>query len=595
MNAPRAEIFDRLIGLETEYAPRFSPLDPTTETPLSYSLYESLAVELGRRLPTAPARHFKEGRFLATGGALWFESVDAVNGLMEGATPECRSPRQLLTWQRGQDRLLSEAAIASRHDGRFTLIKNDRDSRGAVYGAQENYEAVVARGVWLFLWRAGLVAIFPLVLLYRVSLLLLYLAMSGYFLAAGLLCVTASVLLRRGDALSQVLLGRHMLDEGEPWVFPRWLSVVISIVERANLAPLAVSMYVLARLTAFRQLRRGLLPLLVSRAVVCGAGMVDEQDRFHLADKASGINCLVGFGGFLRDHPLFSFGHFLKAMFGEGGFTLRGYFELFRRRQRLQIALGDSNMCQRAEYLRIATTLLVIDAIEAGHLRRPPRVVRALRTLHRVASDASLNCEIRLSDGGRPTALEVQRYYLNACRRFLQTQPQAPDEAWETLHLWEDTLDQLEEAPQTLLGAVDWVTKLFLLGEAGVDAAWEQRKKIDLRYHELSPEGYHRRLADAGQVELLLDEEEIERATRIPPSDSPASTRGRYIREFAGGLAPIRASWSTIYLRRGRATQRIRLTDARRDRQARSAQLPERREAEQDDAPDDHFDGPFFW
>lgn len=593
MSEPGAEIFDRLIGLETEYAPRFSPADHTVPPPLAYSLYESLAVALGRQLPTVPARHFKEGRFLATGGALWFESIDAVTGLIEGATPECRSPRELLAWQQAQDRLLSQSAQTSRQDGRFTLIKNDRDSRGHVYGAQENYESVVAQGGGLLLWRCGLAAMFPLLLLYRASLILLHGAMYGYFLLASLVYVVVSLIVRRREAVSRALFGRNMLAEGEPWVFPAWLSLVISVVERLILAPLALSMYVLARLVAFRKLRRGLMPLLVSRSALCGAGMVDEAGRFHLADKAGGINCVIGFGGYLGDRPLLSFGHFLKAMFGEGLFTLRGYFDLFRRRQRLQIALGDSNMCQRSEYLRIATTLLVIDAIEAGGFARPPRVRSPIRTLYRVSADATLDAEIPLAGGGRPTALEVQRYYLNGCRRFLQSQPAPPEEAWQALELWEATLEQLEDSPQSLLGAIDWVTKRFLLEQAGPHAKWQEKKKIDLRYHELSPDGYFRRLEAAGHVETLLDEAEIERATRIPPSDSPAATRGRYIREFAGGLAPVRASWSYIYLRRGRQLQTIRLAGRRRRAAGKSARRNALREHQQDDASE--ADGPSSW
>ena len=45
--------------------------------------------------------------------------------------------------------------------GEFQLIKNDRDARDNVYGAQENYEAEIGRGFSLWLWRAGLVLLRP--------------------------------------------------------------------------------------------------------------------------------------------------------------------------------------------------------------------------------------------------------------------------------------------------------------------------------------------------------------------------------------------------------------------------------------------------
>ena len=72
--------------------------------------------------------------------------------------------------------------------------------------------------------------------------------------------------------------------------------------------------------------------------------MVDNDGRFHIADKGPAMNCLVGFGGFLYDRPVYSFGHFFKTIFYDACCSPRDYFELWKDRQRLQIALGDSNM-----------------------------------------------------------------------------------------------------------------------------------------------------------------------------------------------------------------------------------------------------------
>ena len=75
------------------------------------------------------------------------------------------------------------------------------------------------------------------------------------------------------------------------------------------------------------------------------------------------------------------------------------------------------------------------------------------------------------------TALQLQRLYLRACQQFLERRPDAPDEAHEVVAAWEEVLDALEqlqltgEAPQSLIGAVDWVTKKHLLEEAGRDAS----------------------------------------------------------------------------------------------------------------------------
>src|SRR5262245_22670914 len=143
-------VFDRLIGLETEYAIR-NRLSQGADPPSQYDLFGRVVAVLKQQLPTAaasPAGQNKPGIFLANGGAVWFERnrVASGAGLIEGCTPECRGPRQLIACQRAQDRLLSEAAGSASGNSELRLVKNCRDSRGNTYGAQENYEAVLARG-----------------------------------------------------------------------------------------------------------------------------------------------------------------------------------------------------------------------------------------------------------------------------------------------------------------------------------------------------------------------------------------------------------------------------------------------------------------
>jgi hypothetical protein len=55
------------------------------------------------------------------------------------------------------------------------------------------------------------------------------------------------------------------------------------------------------------------------------------------------------------------------------------YKSLLHGRQRLQIAYSDSNMCEESEYLKVATTRLLIDALEADAIKMAPRIWRPLR------------------------------------------------------------------------------------------------------------------------------------------------------------------------------------------------------------------------
>jgi proteasome accessory factor A len=324
-------------------------------------------------------------------------------------------------------------------------------------------------------------------------------------------------------------------------------------------APLAIALFAVLWLTAFSKIRRQLTPFLVSRAVIAGSGSIDEQGNFLLADKALAMNCLTGFGGLLGDRPIYCLGHFFKAVYADAWLAPQQYFRLFRRRQRLQIALGDSNLADVAEYLRVGTTLLVIDAIEAGELPLIPRASRPIRSLHAVASDPSLAATIDLEGNRCATALDLQRFYWHACRRCLEKRPDAPHEASDVLRRWEVVLDRLAEDPQSLIGSLDWVTKQFVLEKSGRGATWEAKKKIDLRYHELSPQGYFQRLRATGVVSDLLEPGDIEHARRNPPSGSPAAIRGRYIREFASDDEPITANWHAVFLGQGREAKVVRL------------------------------------
>ncbi|HUG90188.1 MAG TPA: proteasome accessory factor PafA2 family protein, partial [Planctomycetaceae bacterium] len=236
-------LLDRLAGLETEYALRFHaerPFDP----PPHRELFRGLLAALARRVPTARAGEIKDGVFLANGGAVWFEQVrhSGGHGLIEGATPECRGPFQTVLYQRAQDRLLAEAAASASPAGECSLIKNDRDSLDNVYGAQENYEVTLARGVWLVLWRIGLVLLVPAALLTWLAYLLLVALYVAYLLIAGVLYVAAGPFLARGRrrSLCRALFGEEVEQQRPEAVpLPRWLEDVLLLYVRVATLPLS--------------------------------------------------------------------------------------------------------------------------------------------------------------------------------------------------------------------------------------------------------------------------------------------------------------------------------------------------------------------
>ena len=560
-------MLDRLVGLETEYAIRSRGDADAGSMPVHrFVAYRFLTEALRRQLPLATAKHFKDGSFLANGGAVWYESERPASGagLIEGATPECRGPRQLLAYQRAQDSLLSQAAEDGLGDGfqsesPWSLIKNDRDAYDNVYGAQENYEAPVAQGWRLFAWRLGLVAMLPLAFVSWVGFLALFLTLLGYFAIIGLFWPVV----RGRTKLAAALYGD--MELGTP--APAWMEPVLLWIIRIFSLPLGAALWLNCRLFAFYQSRRVLTSFLVTRSLLCGSGRLDRRGRFHLADKAAGINCMIGFGNFFYDRPLYTMGHFFKRLCLESLFSPRDFTRLFHKRQRLQIGLGDSNMAEVAEYLRIGMTNLVLDASEAGRFKDVPMVRRPIAVLHQVSADALLSTTVRCRGGKSQSALDIQWHFYRVCRDFVHETPDSPADAWEILGFWRDTLLSLAQyqddgvLPESLIGEVDWVTKKYLLDQAGPEASWEQLKKIDIRYHELSSEGYFSRLNEVGLAHNLLEADDIARARRTPPTDTPASLRGRLIREFATHRDAVKANWHVVVFHDG---QRKRCIDLNR-------------------------------
>src|SRR5262245_23113693 len=124
-------MFDRLVGVETEYALRCPDRGRGAGRLTNAALFERLRANVARKVPVAAAIVPENGWFLASGGSLKMErlpfySFMPSSGLVEGATPECRGPGQVLLYQRAQDVLLARAA---RGDGTpdAVLLKSNHD------------------------------------------------------------------------------------------------------------------------------------------------------------------------------------------------------------------------------------------------------------------------------------------------------------------------------------------------------------------------------------------------------------------------------------------------------------------------------------
>jgi Pup amidohydrolase len=537
-------ILSRLIGLETEYAILHrKPSDDAIVQTIAFD-FDRFATELELEIPIAKSFRNPHRVFLANGGCVSLEhgmSLEMRDVLIESATPECKSPRDLLTYQIALERIVSNAIHRAFVKNDPQLLKGSADSKGQTYGQHESYEMRIATGKWLLAWRMGLVAMFPLVVTYRF--------LAGFWFL---------VIWMMGQATSQAgILKRILLRQPQTprshsakrfWgVHPRWIGLC-ALGLRCMHAPLAAALWLNMRCFALIPHRRHLASYFASRCIVDGAGYLDSENRYWVSVRAALVNSIIGFGSYRNERPIFRCDSWLRGLCTGPVWTLGNYGQLFRARQRVEIAMGDSGLCQQSQYVRLGATALVLDMVEKS-VPHVPSLRNVVHATSRFARDWMLLTTVVDRKNKQWSALDIQHAFTAAVRGFLQTQPNVPVEAWRILDQWQTTLNQLRPTddeshlPRAMLGRIDWLSKLWILHQMKGETNWQVRKKIDLRYHEISEDGYHRRLHRMLELAPLLEESDIEKATRTPPSGTPATQRGYIVREFAGDECELKIDW----------------------------------------------------
>ena len=550
---------ERIYGLETEYLPVFYPETGSPE-PRLRDVFEAVLEALKGRFPTLPARYrFQHGVFFGNGGKLAYEARDdhALDGLIESATPECRTAREAMLYSRAFDRMLAEAVPAAEgllrergFRGRLLIAKNSADAAGRTYGCNENYlcddPVAGARGL---LGRVAFALSWALALLPARVIFYLPLAIMTLLLGTVVLIGLAGAAVARRGRAWLAFVDRALTSPR----FEERVSRGYGRFGRAVLwAPVMLYAHV-CRAFLFRRIAPGLTPFLCTRLLFTGDGHVEADGEVRLSTKAAAIGAVLRIYFDDARKPLID----LKHAFVAPRAVLRG------RRRRLHVMASDSTMAETAEHLKLGTTGLVLEWLEAGGdasdlaLRDP---VAALKT---VAADPALEARLELRDGTRRTALEIQEEYLHRVRAYFKAQGVVGLDAWQVIGEWERVLRLLRRDREALVGEVDWITKQLLCavavrrgvagGGAGADegvaapVTLSTLRKLDLKYHVLdSVAGYYYWLRAAGRARRLVTDAEVERAMFEPPAGTRAHARGRAVQEAATQGLAGRASWDWV-------------------------------------------------
>ncbi|WP_433617129.1 depupylase/deamidase Dop [Dactylosporangium sp. CA-139114] len=305
--------------------------------------------------------------------------------------------------------------------------------------------------------------------------------------------------------------------------------------------------YLMRRQTPFADIVTHLTPFFVTRQIVCGAGRVGiGQDGtgpgFQISQRADFFEVEVGLETTLK-RPIIN--------------TRDEPHADADKYRRLHVIIGDANLSEISTYLKVGTTSLILAMIEEKVLSADLGIADPVTELKSVSHDPSLKHLIRMRDGRRLTALDIQWAFYERARAFVEGREgdDADEITLDVLDRWEDALDKLGRDPMLCAGELDWVAKLRLLEgyRERESLGWSSHKLqlVDLQYSDVRPEkGLYQRLVARGSMTTLFTEEEVQRAIVEPPDDTRAYFRGRCLAKYPAEV--VAASWDSVIFDVGR-------------------------------------------
>src|SRR5437899_8710228 len=107
--------------------------------------------------------------------------------------------------------------------------------------------------------------------------------------------------------------------------------------------------------------------------------------------------------------------------------------------RRFHVIIGDSNMSEWATAMKFGTTALVLELIENG---KSPQleIAQPIDAAKSISRDQNYDWIIKLSDGRKISAIDVQRLYLRAAQKIGHNDE---ERGWNLCE-WESVLNDLE-------------------------------------------------------------------------------------------------------------------------------------------------------
>ena len=317
--------------------------------------------------------------------------------------------------------------------------------------------------------------------------------------------------------------------------------------------------YLISRKLQFNDLIAQLVPFLVTRQILVGAGKTHPNGGPvpGSTDPASSTGV-----------PSYSFSQRADHIWEAASTSTSRARPLINTRdephadaskfRRMHVINGDSNMAEPTTLLKIASTDLVLRMLEDRFPVTSLDIVSVPAALRAISHDLTGTATFETTDGKHYTALSVQRHYLDAARQYVQQYGAHHHHVEYALDLWQRTLDAIESGDYSSIDTeIDWAIKKKLLDAyiararaAGqpADYASARIRQLDLAYHDIDPErSVFHALVRRGAIKRILPEGAAEAAKTQPPS-TRALQRSRFINAAVAAGEQFTVDWVHLKL-----------------------------------------------
>ncbi|MDP6183375.1 MAG: proteasome accessory factor PafA2 family protein [Gammaproteobacteria bacterium] len=307
--------------------------------------------------------------------------------------------------------------------------------------------------------------------------------------------------------------------------------------------------YLVSRSIPFGDLMAAIVPLLVARQVIVGAGKVGSEGaspgsvEFQISQRADFFEDVVGINTTAR-RPIFN--------------TRDEPHADNLKHRRLHVIAGDANRSEYATALKAGMTGLVLDAVEEGekfHLTLKDPVV----AIQKISRNPDLEATVELEDGRSVSAIDVLESYLET----LEKRGARDEEDRWVIGQWRELLDLLKRDPDSTANRLDWTAKRVLYREIESSRGpigKSDRQRLDLAYHLVDPDmSLYDSLVEHGRMRRLVDDEAVVSAILNPPTGTRAAVRGALLKRFGSSIEAM--EWDSVTLSAAGQELRLRLSE----------------------------------